>query len=126
MTMLQLTPVSGLIGVVAKGTRLLALGWCETFLLRRAPAGARHVVWLTVIIGVLLIPGLARIAPMNVPVLPSVAAAPPRATARRSGPVVRGGGAPPGAAPAPPAAIESAPTSGALPSPLLEPATPTS
>ena len=73
MTWLQLTPV-GLLGVVAKGTLLLALGWCAALFLRRAPAGARHVVWLTVIVGVLLIPALAQIAPVSLPVLPRVAA----------------------------------------------------
>src|SRR5262245_24623741 len=73
MTWLQLTPV-GLIGVVAKGTLLLALGWCVALILRRAPAGARHVVWLAVIVGVLLIPVLAQIAPVSLPVLPRVVA----------------------------------------------------
>jgi beta-lactamase regulating signal transducer with metallopeptidase domain len=76
MTLVPLTTPVVLASVVAKGTLLLAVAWCSTLLLRRAPAGARHLVWLTVIVGVLLIPVLAQIAPVNVPILPSVATAP--------------------------------------------------
>jgi beta-lactamase regulating signal transducer with metallopeptidase domain len=76
MTVLQMVTPLGLAGVVAKGTLLLAIGWCGTLLLRPAPALARHLIWLTAIIGVLLIPVLARIAPMNVAMLPSVPVVP--------------------------------------------------
>src|SRR5262245_30766288 len=72
----HLTTAGSVIGVVVKVTLLLALAWCATLALRRASAGARHVVWLTVIVGILLIPVLAQIAPMNLRVLPSVVAAP--------------------------------------------------
>jgi beta-lactamase regulating signal transducer with metallopeptidase domain len=68
--------VGSLIGLSMRVTLLLALGWSAVLVLRRAPAGTRHIVWLTVIVGILLIPALARIAPMNVPMLPSVAAPP--------------------------------------------------
>ena len=76
MTFLQLVSVTGLAGVVIKATLLLLIGWCGTLVLRGAPAGARHLVWLTVITGVLLLPVLARVSPVRLAVLPSVVAAP--------------------------------------------------
>jgi beta-lactamase regulating signal transducer with metallopeptidase domain len=73
MTLPQMATPMGLAGLVVKGTLLLAVGWFGALLLRRAPAVARHLVWLTVIVGVLLIPVLVNVAPMNVAVLPSTA-----------------------------------------------------
>ena len=72
MTFLPMTTPLVLAATVAKGTLLIALGWCGTALLKRAPAGTRHLIWLTVLVGILIVPILARFAPMNVPLLPGV------------------------------------------------------
>ena len=74
MAFLQLSTTLGLTGVVTRATLLLVIGWCGALVLRRAPAGARHLVWLMVIAGVLLVAALARVAPVRVAVLPSVKA----------------------------------------------------
>ena len=76
MTLLPMATPLALAATVAKGTLLIALGWCGTALLKRAPAGTRHLVWLTVLVGILFVPVLARFAPMNVPLLPSVVSVP--------------------------------------------------
>lgn len=56
--------------LVAKSTLLLALGWGATRLLHRAPASTRHSVWLTAMVGVLLIPALDQFSPVSLRVLP--------------------------------------------------------
>jgi beta-lactamase regulating signal transducer with metallopeptidase domain len=57
--------------VVAKVTLVLAAGWGAASLLRRAPAGARHLVWLTVLVGIQLVPIFSQLAPITVAVLPT-------------------------------------------------------
>ncbi len=84
MTFLPMTTPLALAATVAKGTLLIALGWCGTALLKRAPAGTRHLIWLTVLVGILIVPILARFAPMNVPLLPGVAAVSVAAPVRES------------------------------------------
>ena len=61
MTFLPVTTPLVLAATVAKGTLLIALGWCGTALLKRAPAGTRHLIWLTVLVGILIVPILARL-----------------------------------------------------------------
>jgi beta-lactamase regulating signal transducer with metallopeptidase domain len=74
----MMTPVlalgDGAALLAAKSSLLIGLAWAATQLLRRAPAAARHAVWLTAIVGVLLIPAVDRWVPIPVPVLPGVAA----------------------------------------------------
>src|SRR5436190_17422901 len=73
MTLLPIITPLALATIAAKGTLLLALGWFGTAVLKRSSADTRHLVWLTVLAGVLLVPVLAQLAPMNVPLLPSAA-----------------------------------------------------
>jgi beta-lactamase regulating signal transducer with metallopeptidase domain len=63
-----------LILVLAKVTLLLLAGGALAVALRRAPAGARHLVWLATLAGVLALPALLRLSPLSLEVLP---AAPP-------------------------------------------------
>jgi beta-lactamase regulating signal transducer with metallopeptidase domain len=56
---------------VSKSLLLLALGWSAARLLARAPAAVRHTVWLTTIVGVLLVPVLDRITALPLRVLPA-------------------------------------------------------
>ncbi len=53
-----------------KVTLLIVLGWCASRALHGAPSGVRHLVWLSVIVGSLLIPALSRVASVRVAVLP--------------------------------------------------------
>lgn len=55
---------------LAKGTLLLVVAVGVAAALRRSPAGARHLVWLTTLATVLLFPALARWEPMRLEVLP--------------------------------------------------------
>ena len=71
MTTLQMATDSGILGLVVKGTVLLLLGWFGALLMRRAPAGARHGLWLTAIIGVVLVPLIASVATVRLAVLPA-------------------------------------------------------
>jgi beta-lactamase regulating signal transducer with metallopeptidase domain/HEAT repeat protein len=59
-----------LILLVAKATVLLVAGWAVAALLRRAPAGARHLVWLATLAGLLALPALVRLSPLSLPILP--------------------------------------------------------
>jgi beta-lactamase regulating signal transducer with metallopeptidase domain len=70
-----------LIGIL-KATALLVLALGITFALRRAPAGARYVVWLATLVALLLVPVMNVWAPIPLKVLPSLAreAAPAPAT----------------------------------------------
>ncbi len=70
MNILTLTTHLGVGELVARGTLLLLVGWCGALVMRRAPARARHVVWLSAIVGLLLIPGVARVASVRVALLP--------------------------------------------------------
>ena len=62
---------------VAKATLLLLAAFVATTTLRRSTAGARHLVWLTALVGVLALP-LLEIPALQIGVLPS------RSPARRA------------------------------------------
>jgi len=57
--------------VLAKATVLLIAALAVASVLRRAPAGARHLVWLAVLASVLVLPVVARWAPLRLEVLPA-------------------------------------------------------
>jgi HEAT repeat protein/beta-lactamase regulating signal transducer with metallopeptidase domain len=68
-------PFSGtgpLVLFLAKATLLLVSALVATAWLRRSTAGARHLVWLAALVGVLALPVLSRIPALRVGVLPSV------------------------------------------------------
>ena len=57
--------------VLAKATLLLVAAIVATYSLRRSTAGARHLVWLAALVGVLALPVLSRIPALQLGVLPS-------------------------------------------------------
>jgi beta-lactamase regulating signal transducer with metallopeptidase domain len=57
---------------LAKATFLLIAALLATFSLRRSTAGARHLVWLAALVGVLALPVLSRIPALQLPMLPSL------------------------------------------------------
>jgi beta-lactamase regulating signal transducer with metallopeptidase domain len=57
--------------LMLKSSLVLAFGWGASRVLRRASAAARHLVWLTVIVAVLLLPLVGELAPVPVRVLPA-------------------------------------------------------
>jgi len=59
---------------LAKGTVVLLLAMALTLGLRRAPAGARYVVWLASLAALLLVPALSTWLSIPVPILPASAA----------------------------------------------------
>ena len=61
---------------LAKATLLLVAALVATASLRRSTAGARHLVWLAALVGVLALPLLSRIPSLRLGVLPSVFAGP--------------------------------------------------
>ena len=60
----------GLALLVLKVTVLLLVGAAVAQALRRANAGARHLVWLATLAGLLLLPALPRFAPFQLEVVP--------------------------------------------------------
>ncbi|HTE48132.1 MAG TPA: M56 family metallopeptidase, partial [Gemmatimonadaceae bacterium] len=67
-------PFSGAVPLLlflAKATLLLVVALLVTIPLRRSTAGARHLVWLAVLVGVLALPLLSRVSALRVGVLPS-------------------------------------------------------
>jgi beta-lactamase regulating signal transducer with metallopeptidase domain/HEAT repeat protein len=69
--------------LLAKATVILFAAIAMTFIMKRGSAGARHLVWLVTLGGLLLIPALTAWTPISVPVLPaenSVAPAAPAVT----------------------------------------------
>ncbi|HEY4217241.1 MAG TPA: M56 family metallopeptidase [Gemmatimonadaceae bacterium] len=67
------TPFAGalpLLLFLARATVLLAVALVATIPLRRATAGARHLLWLAALVGVIALPLLGRVAPLRVGVLP--------------------------------------------------------
>jgi beta-lactamase regulating signal transducer with metallopeptidase domain len=60
---------------LAKGTVVLLLAMALTLGLRRAPAGARYVVWLASLAAVLLVPALSTWISVPLPILPATVAA---------------------------------------------------
>src|SRR5262249_12395862 len=57
---------------LAKATFLLIAAVLATFSLRRSTAGARHLVWLAALVGVLALPVLSRIPALQLRMLPSL------------------------------------------------------
>jgi beta-lactamase regulating signal transducer with metallopeptidase domain/HEAT repeat protein len=66
--------------LLAKATLILLTALGITVLMQRASAGARHLVWLVTLGTLLVVPAIARWAPLRLEVLPSVEA-PARAEA---------------------------------------------
>ena len=64
-------PAAALIIFVVKATLLLVAALVGTMWLRHATAGARHLVWLAALVGVLALPLLSRVGAFRIPVLPS-------------------------------------------------------
>jgi beta-lactamase regulating signal transducer with metallopeptidase domain len=60
-----------ILSLLAKATLLLVSALGVAAVLRRAPAGARHLVWLAVLASVLVLPVIARWAPLRLEVLPA-------------------------------------------------------
>jgi len=56
---------------LAKATLLLVAASVATMSLRRSTAGARHLVWLAALVGVLALPVLSRIPALQLGILPS-------------------------------------------------------
>lgn len=76
-------PFSGtgpLLLFLAKATLLLGAAAIATSTLHRSTAGARHLVWLAALVGVLALPVLSRIPALQLGVLPSTFGSDPRAT----------------------------------------------
>ncbi|HEY4132712.1 MAG TPA: HEAT repeat domain-containing protein [Gemmatimonadaceae bacterium] len=59
---------------VAKATLLLLAATLATITLRRSTAGARHLVWLAALVGVVALPLLSRIPALRIGILPSIGA----------------------------------------------------
>ncbi|HKV76184.1 MAG TPA: M56 family metallopeptidase [Gemmatimonadales bacterium] len=81
MTTSSLEPlISGVAGVIpavvmlVKMTCVLLAALAATQLMPKAPAGARHLVWLVSVAALLLLPAVARWAPLRLPLLPSTMA----------------------------------------------------
>ena len=69
--------------LLAKATVILVAAIAMTFIMKRGSAGARHLVWLVTLGGLLLIPALTAWTPVSIPLLPaetSVAPAAPTVT----------------------------------------------
>src|ERR1051325_5758691 len=67
-------PFSGTVPLVlfiAKATLLLLAALVATAALRRSTAGARHLVWLAALVGVLALPVLSRVPSLHLEILPS-------------------------------------------------------
>jgi beta-lactamase regulating signal transducer with metallopeptidase domain/HEAT repeat protein len=94
-----------------KVTFVLLVSLAATALMRRASAGARHMVWLVALIAALALPSWSMWSPLPVRVLPAVVqpVVPTIATgsARTQSPVTVNGGAAPTAAPVVPIASRS-------------------
>ena len=56
---------------VARATALLLVATGLTMALRRAPAGARYVVWLATLVTLLVIPAVSSWSPIQVRILPA-------------------------------------------------------
>ncbi|MBA3342967.1 MAG: hypothetical protein H0T48_14190 [Gemmatimonadaceae bacterium] len=63
--------------LLAKATVILLAALGITLAMRRASAGARHLVWLVTLGALLLVPALSAWAPLRLEVLPPVVAALP-------------------------------------------------
>ncbi len=65
-----------LVVLVAKATLLLLAALGVTALLQRAPAGARHIVWVGIVTALLVLPGLSAWSPLRFAILPASITAP--------------------------------------------------
>src|SRR6059058_3779267 len=75
-------PFPGILPLVlflAKATLLLCAAFAGTMWLRNSTAGARHLVWLAALVGVLALPLLSRIPALRVGLLPDMLASSPDA-----------------------------------------------
>ena len=68
--------VVSLVVLVAKATLLLLGALGVTALLQRAPAGARHIVWVGIVTALLVLPGLSAWSPLRLAILPAAITAP--------------------------------------------------
>jgi beta-lactamase regulating signal transducer with metallopeptidase domain len=68
MNSTMIAGVSPLLLFVAKATLVLLAAVAAKFVLRRSTAGARHLVWLAALVGVLALPLLGRIPSLRIPV----------------------------------------------------------
>ncbi len=65
---------SSMLMLLAKATVVLVAAIAMTFVMKRGSAGARHLVWLVTLGGLLLIPALTAWAPLRLAVLPPATA----------------------------------------------------
>jgi beta-lactamase regulating signal transducer with metallopeptidase domain/HEAT repeat protein len=104
-----------------QATVLLAAGIVVTATLRRASAGARHLVWLSTLASVLALPALLHVAPLRLEVLPRLPSAATEAPAAVRRPAVAEADAvavrPFPAAPATPVAATPVPAAWPRPTP---------
>jgi beta-lactamase regulating signal transducer with metallopeptidase domain/HEAT repeat protein len=101
-----------LILLVVRATALLLAGAAVAALLRRSPAGARHLVWLATLAGLLALPLSLGLTPVRLPILPRALAPAPRAVVAPET----------AAAPRAPVPAEAAPASAQPPAPVAAPA----
>lgn len=66
--------------LLAKATVILVAAIAMTFVMKRGSAGARHLVWLVTLAGLLLIPALTAWTPLRLAVLPPVESTAPVAS----------------------------------------------
>src|SRR5688572_17351920 len=64
-----------LVLLVVKATLLVAAGGAVAAVLRRAPAGTRHLVWLATLVAVLALPLSLQLTPVRVAILPPMGTA---------------------------------------------------
>ncbi len=84
---------TGVAVLLLKATLVLVVAFGLTQTLQRASAGARHLVWLVALLGLLVVPGLTAWAPLEIPILPALAysnAAQARTVVRTDAPVTSG------------------------------------
>jgi len=87
-----------LVAWLVKATALLMLAMGITMALRRAPAGARYVVWLATLVAILLVPAVASWSPFTLRILPALS---PDLTTPLAGPLPSVDVVAPAAAPIP-------------------------
>jgi beta-lactamase regulating signal transducer with metallopeptidase domain len=83
--------------LVLKATAMLLAGAAVARSLRRADAGARHLVWLATLLGVLALPAALRFAPLHLEVLPRALGGVEEASPRdesQTRPIIRATGSP--------------------------------
>ena len=72
---------TSMLTLLAKATVILLAAIAMTMIMKRGSAGARHLVWLVTLGGLLLIPALTAWAPLRLAVLPAELTAPTAAAA---------------------------------------------